>query len=128
AARHLQQRGERRAELHFEVARALHVAGHGEDLGAAIVGLAQLQERLAAMLHDPWNRGKGLRVIDRRRLAVDAEGRRERRLEARLPFLAFERLEQRRFLAADVSAEAVVVVQVEREVGAQYVRAQEPGG
>ncbi len=52
---------------------------------------------------------------------------RERRLEARLALLAFERFQQRGFFAADVGAEAVVGVQLEAEVAAQDVVAQEAG-
>ena len=49
AAGHLEQLRERRAELHLEVARPLDVARHREDLGAAVVGPAQVEERLAAV-------------------------------------------------------------------------------
>jgi hypothetical protein len=51
---------------------------------------------------------------------------RERRLEARLALLAFERFEQRGFFAADVGAPAMVRVQVEIEALAEDVLAEKP--
>ena len=52
-------------------------------------------------------------VVDRGRRAVEAGVRRERRLQARLALLAFEAFEQRRLLAADVGAGAVMDVALE---------------
>ena len=60
-------------------------------------------------------------VVDGGRLAVEAEVRRERRLEAGLALLAFQRFEQRGFFAADVSASAHGCVQVEINARAQQV-------
>ena len=77
------------------------------------------------MLHDVGNRGVGLGIVDIGRLAVDAKARRERRLEARLALLAFDRFDQRRFLAADIGAVAMVRVEVEAEAGAEQVFAEE---
>jgi hypothetical protein len=73
-----------------------------------LFGLPRFEEGLAAHVDDEGNRGEGLGVVDGGRLAVEAEVGRERRLEARLALLAFDRLEQRGFLAADVGAPAVV--------------------
>ena len=115
AARQFEQLGEGRAQRHLEVARALHVADHREDLRAAVVRLADRQVRRAAVADDPRHRGEGLGVVDRRGLAIDAEAGRERRLEARLALLAFQRFEQRGFFAADVGAEAVEGMQLEAE-------------
>src|SRR5690606_7954834 len=61
-------------------------------------------------------------------LAIQAEARRERRLEARLTLLALERLEQRGFFAADIGAVAVKGVQLEIEARTQDVLAEETGG
>ena len=128
AAGQFEQLGEGRAQRHLEVAGLLHVADHREDLGAAVVGLADGQVLRAAVADDPRHRGEGLGVVDRRRLAVDAEAGRERRLEARLALLAFQRFEQRGFFAADVGAEAVEGMQLEVEAAAQDVVAQVAGG
>src|SRR6266568_1407840 len=68
---------------------------------------------------DPRDRGEGLGVVDRRRLAVQTITRRERRLVPRHPLLAFQRFKECRFFAADVRAVAVMVVQMEREAAAQ---------
>src|SRR6185312_1039883 len=60
----------------------------------------------------------------RRRLAVQAEACRKRRLEARQPFFSLERFEQRGFLAADIRAVAVMVVQVKGKSAAEDVVAE----
>ena len=127
AAGHFEQRGERRAEADFVVAGTRDVAGNREDLGAAVVRPAEIEEGFAAVVDDPRHGGERLGVVDRRRLAVEAEARRERRLEPRLALLAFERFEERGFLAADVGAVAVVIVQVKTEFGALDVGAEEAG-
>ena len=93
-----------------------------------LFGLPELQEASPPLHDDPGHRGEGLGVVDRGRLAVQAEARRERRLEARLALLAFEGFEQRGFFAADVGAVAVVRVQVEVEIRAQDVLAEIAGG
>jgi hypothetical protein len=102
------------------------VARDREDLGAAVVGPAEARNAVAAVQDDPRHRREGLGVVDRGGLAVQAEARGERRLEARLALLALEGLQQRRLLAADVGAEAVVGVQLEVEVAAEDVRPRNP--
>ena len=127
AARQLQQLAERRAQRHFVVAGQVDVAADREDLGAAIVGLAALQVRSTAVADDPGNGRKGFGVVDGGGLAVQAEAGRERRLEARLALLAFQRLQQRSLFAADVGAEAMVRVQLEAEAAAHDVVTQVAG-
>ena len=124
AAGHLQQFGERRAEPDFVIAWPGDVAGDREDLGPTVVGLAQVEEPLGAVAHDRRHGGEGLGVVDRGRLAVEAEVGRERRLVARLTLLALQRLHQRGFLAADVGAGAEHVVQVDVDAAAEDVLAQ----
>src|SRR6185437_3629517 len=128
AARHFEELRKWRAEPDFVVARPRDVTGHRKDLRAAVVRQAEVGKPLAAVADDPRHGGKRLGVVDRRRLAVHPEARRERRLEARHALLAFERLEQRRFLAADVGAIAVTVVKMEAEVAAEDVVAEEARG
>ena len=128
AAGQLEQLREGRAQRHFVVAGPLHVADHREDLRAAVVGPADGQVGRAAVADDPRHCGEGLGVVDRRRLAVDAEAGRERRLEARLALLALQRFEQRGLFAADVGAEAVEGMQLEVEAAAEDVVAQVAGG
>src|SRR5207249_11476650 len=70
--------------------------------------------------------GEAERVVDGGGRAVQAEIRRERRLEARLAGLALERVEQRRLLAADVGAGADEGVQVEVDAAPQQVLAEQP--
>src|SRR5690606_17958368 len=73
------------------------------------------------------NRRETLRVVDRRRTAVEAVLRRERRLEARPALLTLERLEQCRLLAADVRTGADECVEVEVDTRPLDVLA-EPAG
>src|SRR3546814_3503204 len=74
---------------------------------------------------DLRHRGVGLGVVDRGRLAEQAEVGRERRLVARLALLAFQRLHQRGFLAADVGARAKRVGDVDVDAAAEDVRISE---
>src|SRR3569623_2737016 len=86
-------------------------------LGPAVVGLAELQEGLAAVLDDPRHRSQRLGVVEGGRLAIQAEACGERRLEARLPLLAFDRFEQCGFLAAEIGAVTMMRMQLEAELG-----------
>src|SRR5690606_40368513 len=79
--------------------------------GAAVLSTLSLHDALPISGH----RGEGFGVVDGGGLAVQAEAGRERRLEARLALLAFERFEQRRFFAADVRAIAMERMQLEAE-------------
>ncbi len=60
-------------------------------------------------------------VVDRRRAAVEADIGRERRLQPRLALLAFEAFQQRRLLAADIGAGAVMDVDVEVVAGLLFL-------
>ena len=124
AAGHFQQLGERRAEADFIVARLVDVTGHREHLGAAIVRLAQAHEPFRSIADDRRHRGIGFGVVDRGGLAVQAEIGRERRLVARLALLAFQRLHQRGFFAADIGAGAERGVDLHIDPAAQQVLAQ----
>ena len=79
------------------------------------------------LAHDGRHRREALRVVDGRRLAVQAGGGRERRLEARLAGLALERLEQAHLLAADVGAGADEGVQIEVDARTEDVAAEQAG-
>src|SRR6185312_159894 len=99
--------------------------GHRKKLRAPVVRDAEIEEPLAAIADDPRHRGERLGVVDRGRLAVHAIARGERRLEARHALLALERLEQRRFLAADVRPVAVHVEKMKAEAAAEDVVAEQ---
>src|SRR6185436_6922536 len=100
----------------------------GKKLGAAVVRLAEREERVAAVPDDPRHLRERLGVVDGRRLAIEAVARRKRRLEARLALLALERVEQRGLLAADVGAVARVRIELEAEIRAHDVASQVAGG
>ena len=106
AAGQLEQIGERDAQRHLEVAGLVHVSRDRKDHRAARVLRPEIGEPLRALAQDGRHRGIALGVVDRGRRAIEAEGGRKRRLEARLAGLALERIEQRRLLAADVGAGA----------------------
>ena len=84
------------------------VAGDAEQLGAGIVGPADAGEPGRAAAQDVRRDGDRLDVVDRGRAAIEADIGRERRLQPRLALLAFEAFQQRRLLAADIGAGAVV--------------------
>ena len=92
----------------------LDVAGDLEQLGAGVVGLAERGEPRRAAAQDVGRRPRcDLDVVDGGRRAVEADVGRERRLQARHALLALEAFQQRRLLAADVGAGAVVDDEVE---------------
>ena len=78
--------------------------GHRIDHGARRIGRTQRLEPLRALVHDGRHAGQGLGIVHRGGTAVQAALRRERGLEAGLAGLALQRLQQSRFLAADVRA------------------------
>ena len=78
-----------------------------EQLSTARVGYTKFCKRLAAMLQNPWDRGKTFGIIHVSRLAKHAITGGERRLKARLTFFAFNRFNQRGFFAANISAVAM---------------------
>ena len=103
------------AHLLLDVAGLVDVPGDAEELGAGVVRLAEPREPGAAAAQDRRRDRDRLDVVDGRRAAVEAHIGRERRLQPRHALLALEAFEQRRLLAADIGAGAVVDVAVERE-------------
>src|SRR6185437_15000610 len=67
---------------------------------------ALAREPLRPLLDDVAHPVERLDIVDQRRPAEQADLRRERRLVARQATLAFDALQHRRFLAADISAGA----------------------
>ena len=102
------------------------MTGHRELRRTARTFRTQSGKPRRAIANDRRHAGKTLRVVDRRRLAVQTEVGRERRLEARLALLAFQRLEQRRFFAADIGACADESVKIEIDARALNVLAEQP--
>ncbi len=101
------------------------MAGNREYLRTAGIGDTQILKCLAAVLHDPGDRGKRLSVVDRGRAAEHAVTGRERRLETRLTLLAFDRLDQRGLFAADISAIAMNGIKIKTEIGTEQLLADE---
>src|SRR5690348_6703044 len=103
------------------------MAGEAEDARAlallgAVGGVGVGAER------DDGGQGRdGFGVVDDGWAAVEADHRRERRLEARVAALALQRLHQRALLAADVGAGAARDGDLEVEVAAEDVLANQAG-
>ena len=98
-------------------ARPGDVARDGEDLGAGRLLGADRREPVAAVQRDQCRRSEGLDVVHDGRLVEVAVGDGEGRAHARPARLAFERLDQGRFLAADIGAGAEVDLDVEARAG-----------
>ena len=109
----LDQFAQRNAHRLFDRAGLLDMAGDAEQLGAGVVRPADAGEPGGAAPHDVGHHRDALDVVDRGRAAIEAHVGRERRLQPRLALLALEAFEQRRLLAADVGAGAVMDVEVE---------------
>ena len=126
AAMGVDQLAQRNAHRLFDRAGPLDVAGNAEQLRAGVVRPADAGEPRGAAPHDVGHDRDALDVVDRGRAAVEAHVGRERRLQPRLALLAFEALQQRHLLAADVGAGAVMDVEVE-VVAVDVVLADELG-
>src|SRR5713226_5231445 len=111
-------------DLDLEVAGLLDIAAHRDHARAFGLLGASLGVLGAAVPHDPRHGRQGLDVVDRGRHAPGALHSRERRPRAWLRPLAFERLEQRRLLAADVGAVPAIQAHVHRVIGAEWMLAE----
>ena len=108
-------------------ARPLDVSADAEELRPAVLLRANLREPLGAPLDDERHVAERFDVVDRRRAAVEAGDRRERRLEPRLRALALERLDERGLFAGLVRAGAAVHEHVAVEAAAIDVLAEMTG-
>ena len=106
----------------------LDVAGDGEELGAAVVLVAEGGEPAGPTAEDGGTDGDGLDVGDGGGTAEDADAGGERRLEAGLARAALEALDEGRLLPADVGAGPAVDEDVEVVPGPGGVAADEAGG
>src|SRR5262249_6344192 len=98
----------------FDVAGPLDMAGDAEQLGADIVGPADRGEPGRTAPQDIGSDRDRLDVVDGGRAAIEADVRREWRLQARLALLALEAFQQRGLFATDIGAGAVGDVEIER--------------
>src|SRR5258708_11233068 len=99
------------ADLVFVVARLLHMTGNTENARAGVVGRPDLRVRFATHIDDVLYVTQGLDVVHNRRALIETEYcRKIRRLDSRIRTLAFERFDQSRFLAANVSSRAAMDV------------------
>ena len=110
---------DRRAERVFVDARAARSRRRSNGSWCrSTCGVPMPAHQAPPCTRDVRRRAVGLDVVDRGRLAEVAALDRKRRADARRAALAFERFDQRRFLAADIGAGADVDVDVEIEAGA----------
>ena len=109
----LDQLDEGNAHLLFDRAGGVHMARDAKQLGARVVGLAERGEPGRATAQDVRHNGDRLDIIDGGGGAIEPAVCGERRLEPGLALFAFKAFEQRRLLAADIGACAVVNVEVE---------------
>ena len=103
------------------------VAGEAEELRPGRAFGPDRGIGRAAVAQDQRNVGERLDVVDRGGLAEQPDLDRERRLVARLAALALDRVEEGRLLAADVGAGADPQLDVERELGAEDLGAEQAG-
>jgi len=66
---------------------------------------------------------QGFDIVDHRRLAPQAADHREGRLGARGGAFAFQRIQERRLLAADIAAGAAMQMNPQAEIGMEYMLA-----
>ena len=116
---------QRDAHRHFDQAGDVDVAQDGVDLGAGALGRAERPVPVRAPADDRRDVRQRLDVVDERGLAPQAVRRGIRRPRARFAALALDRFDQRGLFAADVRARAGVDVQIEVEVRAKDILAQQ---
>ena len=129
AARHasgkINQLAQRGPHGDFVDAGARHVSAKTKEPGAGGVFRAQLGVSRAAFEDDAGNVDQRFHVVDRGGLAEESRLRGERRLVARFAAIAFDRVEERGFFAADIRAGAAANFNVELKAAAQNVVAEE---
>ena len=104
------------------------MTGDAQHASAAILRRAAVRVSFAAFVNDGRHGAQCFYVVDNRGAAIQSHDRGEGRLDARVAALPFERLHQRRFLAAFICARAGVSQQIKVKTGAQNVFAQVAGG
>src|SRR2546428_3860313 len=119
------QRAHRRAHRDLVDARTRDVAADADELHAVEAALAPSLVPVGTLREDDRHRGERLDVVDQGGLLVEPVEPRERRLVPRLRALAFERLEERRLLAADVATRAHENRDVEAQARTDHVRAED---
>src|SRR5262245_41791810 len=101
-----------------------HVSRHTEELGSARSGGPDRGVSVAPSSNNQMDVDQGFQVVDDRRLPKQARLNGKRRLVARFATLAFDRVEERRFLAADVGPGPLAQLDVEGEARIHDVRAE----
>src|SRR4051794_35607158 len=109
----LDQFAQRNAHRLFDIARPLDMAGDAVELRAGIVWATDAGEPGGAAPDDVGHLRDRLDIIDGGRTAVEPHIGRKRWFQPWHALLAFEALEQRRLLAADIGTGAVVEHEVE---------------
>ena len=103
---------QRHAHFFFDVAGLVHMALQAEDFGARILGAAEAGEPGGTAAQNGGRDGDGFDVIDRGGAAIEADGGGEWRFHPRHALLAFQALDQRGFLAADIGAGAAMQIEL----------------
>ena len=115
---------ERDGHLLLHRAGIVDVAADAEELGAAVVLATEASEPASTAAQDGGRHRNRLDVGHSGGAAVQADVRRERRLETRLTRLALQTLNQTSLLAADVGAVAARHIHVHVPTGARSVLAE----
>src|SRR5262249_4759953 len=108
-----QKLAQRNAHGFFDVAWSLYMSRDAEQLCASVVCTANTRKPRCAAAQDVRRNRNRFHVVYSGRASVKTNIRRERRLQARLPLLAFQAFQQRRFLSANVGTGAVMNVEIE---------------
>jgi hypothetical protein len=103
------------ARRQFVHAGLVDVTGNPVEQRTRMLLGADRREPLRTPLENERHVRDGLDIVDRGRTAPESVLRREGRLDAGIGTLAFDRVHQRRLLAADVRAGAAVHVDVHRK-------------
>ncbi len=110
----------------FDNTRVVHVAGHGEQFCAVVVVTAKRFEPAAPAPQDRGHHGNRFHVVHSCRAPIKTCPRRKRWFHPGHALFAFKAFDQGCFFATDVSARAVVQIQIKIPTGFRSVLAQQP--
>ena len=116
------------AKRPFHQTAVTNIARQLEGHGAQRAAHAVIAIELRALGQNQWHRSQGQHVVHQGRQAEQALQRRNRWLGADDPALAFERVQQRGFLTADVSAGTDAYFHIEGLAAAADIGAEVTGG
>src|SRR5580698_1180082 len=100
---------------------SLDLAANAKHLRSPIFGQAEASEPIRSFVHDVVNITKRFYILDDRWLPPQSTNLREWGLRSRMRSLAFERIQQSRLFAADITSSARVNMKIKTQVRSENI-------